>query len=174
MNKIIRSIVLAAFAALALAACGQSDEEKAKAAAEAAAAEAAKPVPMPTDPTNKQAWQGYLVKVVMQNMQGVKTNHPFMYFVPSGDGADQVSSRQDQLDNVTTTVMRGVLPGNMMAFGGPDSKLTADLITGAFKDAGDGTLKGVVVLFVGATGDSDRVKDAIAKSGAEYRFVEMK
>lgn len=174
MTKTLRSFAFAAFAALALCACGQSDEDKAKAAAAAAAAEAAKPVPMPTDPANKQAWQGYLVKVVMQNMQGVKTNHPFMYFVPAGDGADQVSARQDQLDNVTTTVLRGVLPGNMMAFGGPDSKLTGDLIVGAFKDAGEGTLKGVVVLFVGAPADSDRAKEAIAKSGAEYRFVEMK
>ena len=70
--------------------------------------------------------------------------------------------------------MRGVLPGNMMAFGGPNSQLTADLAVSAFKDAGDGTLKGVVVLFVGASADSDRVKQAIAKSGAEFRFVEMK
>jgi hypothetical protein len=174
MKMHMRAVVLAAVALLMLSACGQSDEEKAKAAAEAAAAEAAKPVPLPTDPTNKSAWQQYLVKIVMRNMQGVKTNHPFMYYVPGGDGADQVSSRGDQLDNVTTTVLRGVLPGNMMAFGGPDSKLTADLIVGAFKDAGAGTLKGVVVLFIGAPADSDRVKAAIANSGAEFRFVEMK
>jgi hypothetical protein len=62
----------------------------------------------------------------------------------------------------------------MMAFGGPDSKRTADLIVEAFKSAGDGTLKGVIVLFVGAPGDSDRVKDGMGKSGAEYRFVELK
>jgi hypothetical protein len=30
------------------------------------------------------------------------------------------------------------------------------------------------VLFVGAPGDSDRVKDGMGKSGAEYRFVELK
>ena len=174
MNRYIRTIALAALVALGLSACGQSDEDKAKAAEAAAAAELAKPVPLPTDPTNKAAWQGYLVKVVMRNMQGVKTNHPYMYFVPSGDGADQDSARKDQLDNVSTTVARGVLPGNMMAFGGPDSKRTADLIGEAFKSAGDGTLKGVVVLFIGAQADSDRVKDSMGKSGAEYRFVEMK
>jgi hypothetical protein len=174
MKKYINGFMLAAVIALGLSACGQSDEDKAKAAAAAAAAEAAKPVPMPTDPANKAAWQGYLVKVVMQNMQGVKTSHPYMYFVPAGEGADQDSARKDQLDNVSTTVARGVLPGNMMAFGGPDSAKTANLIVEAFKSAGDGTLKGVVILFVGATGDSDRVKDGVAKSGAEYRFVEMK
>jgi ABC-type sugar transport system substrate-binding protein len=174
MKKHMRSFALAAIAVLALSACGPSDEDKAKAAEAAAAAEAAKPVPLPTDPTNKAAWQGYLVKVVMRNMQGVKTNHPYMYFVPAGDGPDQDSARKDQLDNVSTTVARGVLPGNMMAFGGPDSKRTADLIVEAFKSAGDGTLKGVIVLFVGAPADSDRVKDGMGKSGAEYRFVELK
>ena len=174
MKKYISSFALAAIVALGLSACGQSDEDKAKAAEAAAAAEAAKPVPLPTDPANKSAWQGYLVKVVMRNMQGVKTNHPYMYFVPAGEGADQDSARKDQLDNVSTTVARGVLPGNMMAFGGPESVKTANLIVEAFKGAGDNTLKGVVVLFVGATGDSDRVKDGVAKSGAEYRFVEMK
>lgn len=174
MKKYIRSIALAALAVMALSACGPSDEEKAKKAEAAAAAEAAKPVPLPTDPTNAAAWKNYLVKVVMQNMQGVKTNHPYMYYVPGGDGPDLDSARKDQLDNVSTTVARGVLPGNMMAFGGPDSKRTADLIVEAFKGAGDGTLKGVVVLLVGAPADSDRAKDAVAKSGAEFRFVEMK
>jgi hypothetical protein len=174
MKKYIRSIALAALAVLALSACGPSDEDKAKAAEAAAAAELAKPVPLPTDPTNKAAWQNYLVKVVMKNMQGVKNNHPYLYYVPGGDGADLDSTRKDQLDNVSTAVARGVLPGNMMAFGGPDSKRTADLVVEAFKAAGDGALKGVVVLFVGAPGDSDRAKDAIAKSGAEYRFVELK
>ena len=44
----------------------------------------------------------------------------------------------------------------------------------AAKSAQDGSLKGVIVLFVGAQADGDRAKDALAKSGAEYRFVEMK
>jgi hypothetical protein len=172
MKNYIRILALAAIAAFALSACGPTDEEKQKAREDAAAAEAAKPVPVPTDPANATAWKNYLSKTVMQNMQGTKTNHPFMYYVPSS--ADQEGARKDQLDNVSTTVQRGVLPGNMMAFGGPDSKLTADLIVGAFKDAGDGTLKGVVVLFIGAPADSDRAKEAVAKSGAEFRFKEMK
>ena len=170
----LRVFAFAAASVFLLSACGPNDEEKAKAAEAAAAAEAAKPVPMPTNPTDKPAWQQYLSKTVMQNMKGVKTNRPFMYFVPAGDGADQDSARKDQLDNVSLTVQRGVLPGNMMAFGGPDSKRTADMIVEASKAAQDGALKGVVVLFIGAQADSDRVKDALAKSAAEYRFVEMK
>jgi len=174
MNKYIRTLAFAACATLLLSGCGQSDEDKAKAAEAAAAAEAAKPAPVPTDPADKTSWQKYLSKTVMQNMKGVKTNRPFMYFVPGGEGADQDSARKDQLDNVSLTVQRGVLPGNMMAFGGPESKRTADLIVESSSAASDGALKGVVVLFIGGSADSDRVKDALAKSGAEYRFVEMK
>ena len=174
MNKYIRILLLAMFSALALTACGPSDEEKQKAAAEAAAAEARKPVPMPANTADTAAWKNYLSRVVMNNMQGVKTNTPFMYFVPAGDSPELEDQRRSQLDNVSGTVARGVLPGNMMAFGGPDSKITADLIVEAFKEARDGSSKGVVFLFVGAAADNDRVKDAVTKSGVEYRFVEMK
>jgi len=174
MNKYIRILFPMVFGALALTACGPSDEEKQKAAAEAAAAEARKPVPMPANPADTAAWKNYLSRVVMNNMQGVKTNTPFMYFVPAGDSADMQDQRHSQLDNVSATVARGVLPGNMMAFGGPDSKITADLIVEAFKEARDGSSKGCVLLFVGAADDNDRVKDAVSKSGVDYRFVEMK
>ena len=174
MKNCIRILFIALTGVLVLTACGPSDEEKAKAAAAAAEAERLRPVPMPTDATDKKAWQTYLGKVVMNNMQGVKTNQPYMYFVPAGDTQDAQDARKSQLDNVSGTVSRGVLPGNMLAFGGPDSKLTGDLAVEAFKSASDGSFKGVVVLFVGAAADQDRVKEAMAKSGAEYRFIEMK
>ena len=174
MKNQIRIFILALASVFMLAACGPSDEDKAKAAAAAAEALANAPVPLPVAGADDAAWQKYLVSVVTRNMQGVKTNHPFMYYVPGGDSPDADDARKSQLDNVGTTVARGVLPGNMLAFGGPDSKLTADLIVEAFANANDGSFKSVVLLFAGASADEQRVKDAIAKSGAELRFVEMK
>lgn len=174
MNKIFRTVMLVLFTAVLLAACGQSDEEKQAAAEAAAKAAANAPVPLPAAGADDAAWQKYLVSVVTRNMQGVKTNHPFMYYVPAGDSMAAEDARKSQLDNVGTTVARGVLPGNMLAFGGPDSKATADLIVEAFANANDGSFKNVVVLFAGAAADQQRVQDAIAKSGAELRFVEMK
>ncbi len=181
MNQYIRAFLLAALAALTLAACGQSDEDKQKAAEAAAAAAANAPVPLPAPGADDAAWQKYLVSVVTRNMQGVKSSHPFMYYVPAGDSQAAQDARKSQLDNVATTVARGVLPGNLLAFGGPDSKLTADLIVAAFAGTPDGdpgaqeaSFKDVIVLFVGAAADEQRVKDALAKSGAELRFVEMK
>jgi hypothetical protein len=174
MKNYLRILMLALAGTLALSACGPNEEEQRKAAEAAAAAEAAKPVPVPAANADKAAWQKYLKAVVQQNMKDVKTNHPYLYFIPNGDSAEVQDARKNQLDNVSTTVARGVLPGNMMAFGGPDSKLTADMIVDSFKEAQDGTFKGVVVLFIGAPADNDRVKDALTKSGPDYRFVEMK
>ncbi len=97
-----------------------------------------------------------------------------MYYVPGGDDDTAKSDAPEPAgQRVRPSLQRGVLPGNMMAFGGPDSKLTADLVVDAFKDAKDGSFKGVVVLFVGAPADQDRVKEAIEKTGATFRFVEM-
>ena len=169
MRKMLPIIALACAAVFALAACNQTEQSQQPAAEQAPAV-----VAMPTSPTDKAAWKKYLVSVVTANMQGVKTNHPYMYFVPSGDDDATKSDRQNQLDNVKTVVARGVLPGNMMAFGGPDSKTTADLVVEAFKDAQAGSFKDVVVLFVGAPGDLDAVKQALASSAADVRFVEAK
>ena len=169
MRKTFPALVLAAAALFALAACNKTEQPQQAAVEQAPAVET-----MPVNPTDKTAWKKYLVSVVTANMQGVKSNHPYMYFVPSGDDDAAKADRANQLDNVKTVVARGVLPGNMMAFGGPDSKLTADLITESFKDAQAGSFKDVVVLFVGAPGDYETVKQALATSGATARFVEAK
>lgn len=163
-------LVLVAVGAMAfgLSACDKKE------APEAATEQAAEVVSVPAPGSEPAAWKKYLAAVVMQNMQGVKTSRPYMYFVPAGDDGKAEMDRSNQLDNVKITVARGVLPGNMLAFGGPDSKITADLVVDAFSEAGAGTFKDVVVLFVGAQADSDRVKEALASSGATYRFAEMK
>ena len=164
----ITAIIFTACAAFALGACNQQQE--------AAPQAEVKPqvVAVPTNPTDKTAWKQYLVSVVTANMQGIKTNHPYMYFVPGGEDDAAKADRQNQLDNVKNVVARGVLPGNMMAFGGPESKTTADLIVASFAGAQAGSFKDVVVLFIGAPGDVDAVKQALTSSGAEVRFVEAK
>jgi hypothetical protein len=182
MKKYSFRLILVLLTALFLVACGPSEEEKQKAAETAAAqakaaAEAAAMV-VPKDAADKSAWQKYfsatIMKFMRENPNGITTNHPYFYWVPAGDGADQQTDRSNALENVKTAVGRGVTKGNLMAFGGPDSKLTSDLAVEAFKDAGEGSFKGVIVLFIGAQADSDKVKDAVAKSGAGYRFIELK
>ncbi|MGA9341447.1 MAG: hypothetical protein WBV61_03825 [Rhodanobacteraceae bacterium] len=167
MRKILAIIALASIAALALGACNKPAENTEVQAAPTVES-------MPPAGANNAAWKKYLVNVVTNNMQGMTSTTPYMYFVPGGDDDTASTNRSNQLENVGNVVARGVLPGNMMAFGGPDSAKTADLILAAFKDVQAGSFKGVIVLFVGAQADADRVKQALAQSGAEFRFVEMK
>lgn len=168
MRKFLSIVALGLLGSLALTACNKEEEAK------PAAAPVAVEVKMPTDANDTQGWKKYLVDVVKRNMQGVTSRTPYMYFVPSGDDTANQDARINQLDNVKTTVARGVLPGNMMAFGGPNSALTAGLIQDAFKDAQAGSFKGVIVLFIGAPADKDAVEKALASSAAVFRFVEMK
>ena len=168
MRKILPIIALGCAAAFALGACSQNK------APEQAAAEQPAVVVKPAVGADKAAWKQYLVQVVTANMQGVKSNHPYMYFVPGGDDDAAKADRANQLVNVRNVVERGVLPGNMMAFGGPDSKITAQLIVDAFKDAQAGSFKDVVVLYIGEAADADGVKQALATSAADMRFVEAK
>jgi hypothetical protein len=62
----------------------------------------------------------------------------------------------------------------MLAFGSPDSAKMGDLVVAAYKDAAPGSMKGVIVMFIGKAADNERVKAAVAPSGATYRFVEAK
>ncbi|HET6545271.1 MAG TPA: hypothetical protein VFG55_00830 [Rhodanobacteraceae bacterium] len=168
MRKLIAITALAFTSAWALSACNQDQKDTAEVQT------AAEVVVMPTSATDKAAWKKYLVSVVTGNMQGMTSRTPYMYFVPGGEDDVAVTDRGNQLENVSNVVARGVVPGNMMAFGGPDSAKTADLILEAFKDVQAGAFKGVIILFIGAQTDADRVKQALVNSGAEFRFVEMK
>lgn len=124
-------------------------------------------------------WKAYLGKVVGQNMAGV-TDRNFSYYLPAdsqvlneGD-ADGRTQFDRQLENVTTVVLRTVLPGNMLSFGSPDSEKMADLIVMSFQDAEPDALAGSQVLFIGKAEDSERVRVAVEAAGAKYLFIEAK
>lgn len=170
MRKTLITISFMCVALFALGGCNKED----KAAQDAAAVAPAEVVTMPAAPGDKAAWKKYLISVVTDNMQDVKTTHPYMYFVPQGDDDAAKADRENQLANVQTVVARGVLPGNMLAFGGPDSATTTELIKQAFASVSPGSFKGVVVLFIGAPSDEEAVKQALEPASAEFRFVEMK
>ena len=122
------------------------------------------------------AWKLYLQGVVSQNMAGV-TDRVFPYYLPANSTvvqADGKSQFDRQLDNLTTVVSRTVLPGNMLAFGSPDSAKMGDLILSAFSGAKPDALKGSQVLFIGKPEDSDRVKAVVEAAGGKYIFVEAK
>lgn len=159
---------LALTGCLALTACNKQDSDSQQQAAQQTQ-QAAKP----TDPNDAKGWNAYLGQIVQQNMQGMTAPQPYPYLVPAGDSDDAKDARDRQLSNVQDTVARGVLPGNLLVFAGPDSGKTADLVTTAFKDAKPGSFKGVIVLFIGDKADEQRVDDVLKPTDATIRFVAM-
>jgi ABC-type glycerol-3-phosphate transport system substrate-binding protein len=164
MRKFAFIVALALTATFALSACNNNQQSD----------QAAEPVKVskPTNPNDIKAWQAYLSQVIRDNMKGIQ-NSPYVYFVPAGDDPDNTAARGRVQDTLNGVVAATVLPGNMIAAGGPDSAKTADVLVTAFKDAQPGSFKGVVVLFVGDSADKQRVQDAIAPSGADFRFAQM-
>lgn len=167
MRKFLLAASVALTASLALSACNKSEDTDQAATQQEAA------VSKPTDPKDTKAWSQYFGQIVRKNMQGMTADRPFPYFVPSGDDQDGQDGRQRQLENVQGTVARGVTPGNMLVFGGPESAKTADLIVEAFKSAQPGSFKNVIILFIGDQADQQRVTDALTPTGATVRFVAM-
>jgi hypothetical protein len=135
--------------------------------------------------TDNDGWKAYLQDVINRNSDGV-TDRTNAYYLPappatpapattSASGGDDYQGKYDrQLDGVKEVVARGVTPGNMLAFMSPDSTKMADLVVDAFKGASPGSMKKVVVLFVGKAADKDRVQAAVTPTGCIFRFVEAK
>ena len=152
---------------LPLAACQEANEE-------AAEDTAAAPAPL-TAPTTEDdaAWGDYLTEVVRRNLGGV-TNSPFLYYLPAESTEGFDGEYQRLLEKADVDIARGILPGNLLAFGSPASARMADLIVAAFGDVDAGSMEGVRVLFIGDSADNQRVQEALAPSGVTYQFVEAR
>ena len=121
-------------------------------------------------------WKPYLQQVISQHMEGV-TDRVYPYYLPANNMVVEGDGRTPfdrQSENVTSVISRTVLPGNMLAFGSPDSAKMADLMLSSFSGAKADALKGSQVLFIGKPEDSARVQAAVEASGAKYIFVEAK
>lgn len=169
MRKSLLSLALAMGGLLAVAGCSQHDQSTAQ--APAAASQPA--VSKPTDVNDSAGWNKYLASLVSQHLDGMTATQPFAYLVTPGDSDEAKAARDRQLQTVQDTVERGVIPGQLLAFGGAESAQTADLVLAAFKGAKPASFKGVIVVFIGDQADQQRVTDALKPSGATLRYVVM-
>lgn len=164
MKNIATRMLLTACLVLPFAACKKQEEAPAQPAEAALVA--------PTTMGDAE-WKEYLVKVVDANM-GTITNQPYMYYLPAETDPEFEAKYGRQLEQAKGAVARGVSSGNLIAFGSPASAKIADLAVASFAGVEADAFKGVRVLFIGQAADSERVKAAVAPSGAEYVFVEAK
>ena len=118
-------------------------------------------------------WRKYLQAVAVQNMGNI-TNNPFLYYLVPESDPEFADKYGRQVEAATTTIARGVSPGNMLAFGSSASAKMADLIEAAFKGVEADSMKGVRVVFIGAAADNARVQTIVQPTGADYIFVEAK
>ncbi|HEY0501950.1 MAG TPA: hypothetical protein VGD42_00525 [Lysobacter sp.] len=147
---------------MGLAACKKEEAPK-----EAAAA----PLTAPAT-SDENAWNAYLTDVVKRNMGGI--TNTYVYVLPPPESAEFQGYYDRQLEKAQADMGRGVVENTLIAFGSPDSAKSADLAVAAFSKAIPGKMQGVRVLFIGAPADDERVKAAVAPSGAEYKFIEAK
>lgn len=166
MRKFALIVAVALTACVAMTACHKQDDDQAQTAQ-------VQKAPKPTSPTDSKGWNAYLSQIVQANLQGMLAPQPYAYMVNAGTTDDALAQNARQLQSVQDTVARGVTPGNLLAFGGPDPAKTADFVIAAFKDAKPGTFKDVIIMFIGDKADEQRVTDALKPTGATFRFVAM-
>ena len=118
-------------------------------------------------------WKAYLQDVVGRNMGDI-TNSPFVYYLTSQSNPKFASDYAGQLDQVKNALARGIVGGNLIAFGSPESAKMADIAVAGFTGVPADTMKKVKIVFIGQAADSERVKAAVTATGADYVFVEAK
>lgn len=130
------------------------------------------PLSAPTSGDDNE-WSAYLSQVVTGNMEGINSN-PYLYYLPAAESEDFEGSYARLQDEVTAAMHRGILEGNLVAFGSPESTRMADIVVASFEGIDEASMKGVRLLFIGDAADSDRVQAAVAPAGVEYRFIQAK
>lgn len=138
---------------------------------EAPVVQAPAPLVAPTG-SDSMAWRMFMTEVVKRNLAGV-TESPFMYFLPASETGVDAGEYDRQLENVQNVVQRTVLPGNMLAFGSPDSEKMAELIEAAFDGAPGDSMKDVRILFIGSAEQGERVRTVVEASGAIFVLYEL-
>src|SRR6478672_3172086 len=128
MKNLIQLMMIACLV-LPFAACKKQEAPKQAAAA---------PLTAPASPDDRNAWNAYLTDVVSRNMEGVQ-NQPFVYTLPPESNPDFQGLYERQLDKAKSDVGRGIISGNLLAYGGPSSAKMADLVVESFKAVPAGT-----------------------------------
>src|SRR5690606_15499750 len=164
MTTTIRALFFALLA-LSLAGCQGTDQ-----GADDNVGAAPAPLTAPTT-EDDAAWGQYLTDVVRRNLGGI-TNSPYLYYLPAESTPDFQGEYNRLLEKAEIDIARGILAGNMLAFGSPASSRMADLIVAAFAQVDPGSMEGVRVLFIGDATENQRVQEALRPSGVTYVFVE--
>src|SRR5690606_33384231 len=124
MNTTTRLILIALLSMPLLAACDKSDTS------EDTAVVAKAPLTAPTTNDDNECGS-YLSQVVTSNM-GEVTNSPYLYYLPGSDSEGFEGAHERLKEEIEIAMQRGIVEGNLVAFGSPESTMMADIVVGAF------------------------------------------
>lgn len=163
--RTLTPVLLAACVALSLAACKKAEQ--------APAAPAAKPPMAAPTSDSKEAWQAYLSDVIPRHTDDLY-GQQFVYLLPAETLPDFEEQYGRLLEKSQSDVARTLAAGTLLAYAGRSSAKTADFVIETFEFVQPDMMKGVRLVFVGKPEDQERVRAAVAPSGVEFRFHEVK
>lgn len=126
----------------------------------------------PAENAGAGTWRAFAARVVHDEVKD-DTIHPFSFAVPAGDDADAKDARRSIVMAVRTTLGNTAIPGNLLAFTGPDSRAVATVIEEGFQDLPTSVTKGVTVLYIGTPDMSSRVDKVTRDAGVRLRVRVM-
>jgi hypothetical protein len=122
----------------------------------------------------RMAWSRFLSCVTRQNAQGMTASRFYLFYIPGGSDEQAVAARQRQESNLEDIISRGVLPGNLIAFGGPDAGATTQVVSRAFSEAPSKyPLTNVTVVVIDRKADESQLGNLIKPRGATFRLVDL-
>jgi hypothetical protein len=132
-------------------------------------------LPMPPQSlSERMAWSKFLSCVTRQNAQGMTASRFYLFYIPGGSDEQAISARERQTSNLEDVISRGVLPGNLIAFGGPDADATTKVVSRAFNEASSKyPLTNVTVVVIGRKADEPQLGNMIKPRGATFRLVDL-
>jgi hypothetical protein len=127
----------------------------------------------PVNPNDVNAWRTFMGQAIL-DVTHDKTLHPYSFVVPAGDTADATTRRRHEAMTIHAMLGRTAVPGNMIAFTGPDSTKVAEVVASAFQKLPAHTAQGLTVLFVGTPAVARTVESAVSAAGAQLRVRAMR
>lgn len=124
--------------------------------------------------TDAGEWRAYLGGIAREYQgKGKRGLKPFPMLIPAGEDP------QRHIDYLAEIFERGIDKGTVLLIVSPDSQLAADAIVKLFNQVpADDSARlgraGVVFVFIGKPENEAQVRDAVAPSGMDFRFHEMK
>jgi hypothetical protein len=125
------------------------------------------------DRRNDDELKELISDLVLKHAGAVDPNSIFIYYLPDTDFDHFVEHYNKLSAKVKSDVSRGILPGNVLAYGSPASGQMANMVVDAYVGVPPGSMKGVRVIYVGLPNENARVSAAIAGSGADYVFANL-